>query len=500
MKKKLLLWLLTLLALVAEAQTATAPKREFRGAWIQVINGQFEGMDRTRMQENLTRQLDALMACGVNAIMFQVRGEADALYESPYEPWSRFLTGEQGKAPAPYWDPLAWMVEQCHARGMELHAWINPFRAKTKGTRALSPRHPAALHPERCFEYDGLYILDPGLPENREYICRVAADIVRRYDVDGLHIDDYFYPYPAAGLSIPDDHTFAMYNNGLTDRADWRRHNVNRFVEMLHDSVHAAKPWVKFGVSPFGIYHNAKNGGHVPGSDTNGLQNYDDLYADVLFWINKGWVDYTVPQVYWEIGHKAADYDRLVLWWARYGSRRPLFIGQDVERTVRAADLSNPSVHQMAAKMRLQRALPGISGSCLWYSAAVARNEGNFATVLRHDYHRYPALQPAMPFIDNKAPGKPKRLKAVWTADGYFLFWTPPKGKAEMDKARSYVVYRFAPKEKINIEDPSHIVAITSQTFLQLPYEKGSEKFTYVVTALDRLQNESKKAKTNVRL
>lgn len=498
--RKAFFFLLFLSCLAAAAQTGTAPKREFRGAWIQIINGQFQGMTREQMQENLTRQLNTLESCGVNTIIFQVRGEADALYESPYEPWSRFLTGTQGKAPAPYWDPLAWMVSACHERGMELHAWINPFRAKTKGTKALSERHFCVRNPGRFFEYDGLYIMDPGLPENREYICRVAADIVRRYDVDGLHIDDYFYPYPAAGHVIPDDRTFATYNNGLTDRADWRRHNVNSFIQMLHDSVRAAKPWVKFGVSPFGIYHNSRNGAEIPGSDTNGLQNYDDLYADVLLWINKGWVDYTVPQIYWEIGHKAADYDRLIRWWARYASGRPLVIGQDVERTVRAADLRNPSVNQMPEKMRLQRTLPGISGSCLWYSTAVVRNEGNYATALQQEYHKTPALQPAMPFIDSKAPGKPRKMKAIWLPDGYFLFWTAPKAKHEMDKARNYAVYRFGPGERIDTDDASHLIAVTPKNFLKLPYGTGSGKYTYVVTALDRLQNESKAAKKKVKL
>lgn len=498
--KKFYLLLLALIATGAWAQTLPMPKREFRGAWIQVINGQFQGLGRDRMQAELTRQLDALKSCGVNTVIFQVRGEADALYPSPYEPWSRFLTGQQGRAPQPYWDPLAWMVTECHRRGMELHAWINPFRAKTKGTTQLAVTHPYVRHPERCFAYDGLLILDPGLPANREYICRVAADIVRRYDVDGLHIDDYFYPYPAAGQTIADDATFQRYNEGFTNRADWRRYNVNRFIEMLHDTLRAVKPWVKFGVSPFGIYHNAKPSDPVPGSRTAGLQNYDDLYADVLFWLEEGWVDYTVPQVYWEIGHKAADYATLVEWWARHAAERPLVIGQDVERTVRAADPSRPAVNQMPAKFRLQRTLPGISGSCLWYSAAVARNEGNYATALRQDYHRYPALQPAMPFIDKKAPRKPRHLKALWMPDGYYLFWTAPRARKEMDKARSYVVYRFTKGERTDTDDPSKIVAITQDTHLKLPYADGTTRFTYVVTALDRLQNESKKASEKVKL
>ena len=498
--KKVFSLLLALFALAATAQTVATPKREFRGAWIQMINGQFQGMSPGQMQANLTRQLDALKDCGINTIIFQVRGEADALYASPYEPWSRFLTGQQGRAPQPYWDPLEWMVKECHRRGMELHAWINPFRAKTKGTSQLATTHPYLKHPERFFAYDGLLIFDPGQPANREYICRVAADIVRRYDVDGLHIDDYFYPYPAAGQTIADDATFRRYNEGFTDRDDWRRYNVNRFIEMLHDTLRAVKPWVKFGVSPFGIYHNAKGGNDIPGSATNGLQNYDDLYADVLFWIDEGWVDYTVPQVYWEIGHPAADYETLVRWWSRYASKRPLVIGQDVERTVRAADRQNPAVNQLPAKFRLQRSLPGMVGSCLWYSAAVVRNEGNYATALRQYYHRYPALQPSMPFIDKKAPKKPRHVKDLWMPDGYYLFWTAPKGKKEMDKVKWYVVYRFEKGEKKDTDDPSNIVAITQDTFIKLPYQDGSRRFTYAVSSLDRLQNESKAVREKVKL
>lgn len=476
------------------------PKREFRGAWIQIINGQFEGMSRDQMQENLTHQLNVLQQCGINAIMFQVRGEADAMYASPYEPWSRFLTGRQGTAPNPYWDPLAWMITECHKRGMELHAWINPFRAKTKGTKELALNHPYVKHPERFFEYDGLYLFDPGLNENRRYICQIAADIVRRYDVDGIHMDDYFYPYPVAGMTLPDQATYITHKNGIDNVDDWRRYNVNLFMEMMHDSIRAVKPWVKFGVSPFGIYHNVQPGSNIPGSNTRGLQNYDNLYADVLYWINKGWVDYNIPQIYWEIGHKAADYEELIKWWSRFAGGRPLFIGQDVERTVRAADLKNPQRNQMSAKFGLQRSLRGIQGSCLWYSAAVVRNEGNYATALQKNYHRTPALQPLFPFIDDEAPGKPRKLKTMWMPNGYYLFWTAPKGTQEMDVARNYVVYRFEQGERIDLFNPEHIVAITPQTFYRLPYENGRKKAVYVVTALDRLQNESKAVKKKVKL
>ncbi|MBQ7495570.1 MAG: family 10 glycosylhydrolase [Bacteroidaceae bacterium] len=481
----------------AQENLSGQPKREFRGAWIQAVNGQWQGIGRDAMQTELTRELNELQADGINVILFQCRVEGDALYASALEPWSRYLTGQQGTPPAPFWDPLQWMIEQCHARGMELHAWINPYRAKTKGTQAMATTHYAIQHPERCFNYDGLLLFDPALPENRQFICQVAQDIVSRYDVDGFHIDDYFYPYPVAGVPIPDDASYARYGQGR-DRGDWRRDNVNQFIRELAETIHATKPWVKFGVSPFGIYRN--QGSWPQGSRTNGTQNYDDLYADVLLWIQQGWIDYNVPQIYWEIGHKVADYDTLIRWWSKMAQGRPLIIGQDIDRTVANADPQNPQHHQLAAKMRLQRGLPGIDGSCQWYARALADNKGSYGTMLRQVYHRTPALQPLMPWLDGQAPGKVRKLKPVWTEDGYMLFWTAPKAKSPMDEARLYVVYRVPKGETLNMEDPTSIVCITPTTFIPLPYMDGTQKWTYAVTALDRLQNESKPVKKTIKL
>lgn len=479
--------------------SVSAQKRQFRGAWIQAVNGQFQGMSPARMQQTLSYQLDELQKDGVNAIIFQVRPECDALYQSSLEPWSRFLTGQQGRAPQPLWDPLAWMVEQCHKRGMELHAWINPFRAKTKGTTALAANHIAVTHPNSYFVYDNQYILNPALQENRDYICEVARDIVTRYDIDGFHIDDYFYPYPVAGQVIPDQQYFQTSPRGFNNIGDWRRDNVNRFIQQLYETVHQAKPWVKFGVSPFGIYRN-RSAQAPNGSLTKGLQNYDDLYADVLLWIDRGWVDYTVPQIYWQIGHPAADYETLIKWWDRYASGRPLFIGEDVERTCKYPDLTNPQSHQMPAKHGLHRDMAHVQGTVLWYAKAVVDNVGNYGTMLRTNYWRYPALQPRMPFIDGRAPKKPRKVKPVWTSDGYILFWQAPNGKGWKDEAVKYVVYRFEKGERVNIDDPSKIVAITAETMYRLPYSDGSARYTYVVTALDRMQNESKAKKVKVKL
>ena len=496
--RKNLTFVLLLSGLFLGVSVSAQMKREFRGAWIQCVNGQFQGMGTQKMQQTLTYQLDELKKDGVNVIIFQVRPECDALYASKIEPWSRFLTGTQGVAPSPYWDPLQWMITECHKRGMELHAWINPYRAKTKTTRQLARNHIAVRKPMNCFSYDDLFILNPGIPENRDYICQVAKDIVSRYDVDGIHMDDYFYPYPAKGESIPDDELFQDNSNGIKSQKDWRRYNVNLFIEQFYKTVHSTKPWVKVGISPFGIYRNKKSS--PIGSNTNGLQNYDDLYADILLWVNNGWLDYCVPQIYWEIGNKAADYETLIKWWNQYAGARPLVIGEDVERTVKNADPKDPNRHQLAAKMALHQQLPNVQGSVLWYAKAAVDNIGNYGTNLRNVYWKYPALQPAMPFIDGKAPDKVKKLKPIWMDGDYVLFWTAPKAKGWEDEAVKYVVYRFAKGESVNIGDPSKIYAITEQTFIRLPYKNGKEKWVWAVTALDRLQNESKVVKKKIKL
>ena len=481
----------TALLLFVVATVCANTVREFRGAWIQCVNGQFMGMSTADMQKTLTYQLDELQKDGANAIIFQVRPECDALYNSSIEPWSRFLTGEQGKAPSPYWDPLQWMIEQCHKRGMELHAWINPYRAKTKTTHVLSPKHIAHKRRDLVFEYDGQYILNPAYDENRQYICHVVGDILRRYDVDGLHIDDYFYPYPAAGCTIPDENLYRRNPGGHSNIGDWRRYNVNLFMKEMHDTIRAVKPWVKFGVSPFGIYRNKKSDPN--GSDTRGLQNYDDLYADVLLWINNGWVDYCVPQIYWQIGHPTADYKTLIQWWDRNASARPLYIGEDVERTVKYKDDDNPNQHQMPAKYKLHDFANNVQGTVLWYAKAAVDNIGNYGMMLRNVYWRTPALQPLMPFISKKQPGKPRKVKMVWTSDGPMLFWTAPKTKSKSkdwaSNAHQYAVYC-----------DGTLVAVTSDTFFKLPYVDGKTKHTYVVTSLNRIHNESKAVKKKIKL
>ena len=483
--RKILFFVLLMLATTIQAQQ----KREFRGAWIQCVNGQFKGMGTERMQKTLTYQLDELKKDGCNVIIFQVRPECDALYESSIEPWSYYLTGEQGSRPYPYWDPLQWMIEQCHKRGMELHAWINPYRAKTKAAHVNAVNHVVVQHPEWTFQYDGLTLLNPALKQCRDYICQVVKDIVDRYDVDGLHIDDYFYPYPVPGVAIPDKANFQANNYGLENQGDWRRLNVNLFIEQLYQTVHSAKPWVKVGISPFGIYRNQKNDPN--GSRTNGLQNYDDLYADVLLWDREGWMDYCVPQLYWEIGNKAADYEELIHWWNANITKSDLYIGEDIERTAK--------FKQMARKMELHTQMPRIKGTVLWYAKAAVDNVGNYGTKLRTNYWRYPALQPTMKSIDSKAPKKPRKVQVIDVEGQKVLFWTAPKGEGWKDAAVKYAIYRFNQGEKVDINNTSKLVAISGETHYELPAAEEGRRCVYAITALDRVQNESSYKKVKVK-
>lgn len=497
MRKRLACLLLAILS--AAICFAAAPKREFRGAWIQAVNHQFEGIPAADLKAELSRQLDSLAACGINAILFQVRVEADALYKSDIEPWSAFLTGVQGQAPDEDWDPLQFMIDECHSRCMELHAWINPFRAKTASTTQFSSDHQMKVHPERIIKYGDLALFDPALQENRDYICSVAADIVSRYDIDGFHIDDYFYPYPDGSLKFKDDASFKKYPRGFSNRDDWRRDNVNLFVEQLYNTVKELKPWVKFGISPFGIYRN-KSEQYPEGSETTGLENYSGLYADVLYWIEKGWMDYCIPQTYWNTGTKAADYAILARWWSAHNGGCLMYLGQDVERTVTGRDPSHPESNQQRHKLNLERILPGLQGNCFWPAKSVVDNPSDYRTVLAHEYHQTPALQPIAGNAPANTPNKVRKLMPVQTSDGPVLFWTAPKSKKELDRAVQYVVYRFENGEKIDIDDPAHIVGMTRRTFLNLPYRDGTTQYIYVVTALNRIQRESVPVKCKVML
>lgn len=478
------------------------PKREFRGAWLQTAwQDRYKSMSSDQMRNYFTTVLDQLHEAGINAVIFQARPQADAFYQSRLEPWSSFMTGVQGRGFADGFDPLAFLVEEAHKRNMELHVWLNPYRAKLSEGQKLNSNHLYYRRPDLFLNYGNQLCFDPGIPENRKYICGIVNDIVTRYDIDAIHMDDYFYPYPIKGRPFPDDNSFRNY--GLSQgyawnqKDEWRRNNINMLIKEIKQTVVSTKPWVRFGISSFGIYRNKRSTPDGSGSETNGLQNYDDLYADIKLWVKNKWIDYNIPQIYWEIGHKSADYTTLLHWWANNNCGQPLYIGQDATRSM---DLKMPSgENQLNEKMRLQRSIDNIEGSSFWSGYTIAENYKGIANNLKNGYYKYPALIPAYTHMSKKIPREVQFLKEVYTPTSHFLEWSKAHDNSK-EKVQYFVVYRFKNGEVFNIEDPRHIVAITRDTKHILPYEGGKNKYTYIVTAVDVYHNESKGRLKSVKL
>lgn len=482
--------LLLSLAISLNVIAQIPPKREFRGTWVHTVGqGKYAKMSMPEMKKYFTDLLDGFQKDGINVVLFQVRPEADAWYDSPYEPWSRYITGVQGKNPG--WDPLAFMVKECHKRNIDIQAWLNPYRVRTSPKKPLAANHIYFRHKDWFVNYGDYLWFDPGNPACREFIKTVVKDIVKRYDIDGIHMDDYFYPYPIVESQFDDNKSFKTYGlrKGFksTQKGDWRRDNVNTLIRELHESIHNIKPWVDFGVSPFGIYRNQKSDPN--GSQTNGLSNYDDLFADILYWLKMGWVDYNIPQLYWEIGHKAADYGILIDWWSKNSYDVPLYIGQDVLRTIKPDSLKR---NQLRSKMNMVSENPKVTGNCFWPGYELERNAGGVGDSLRSVYHKYPALHPADSKYDRNPPQNVRNL--IYSrnkSNNLNLTWNAPIAKQEMDKATYYVVYRFNSQADINLEDPRCIVSVTRETHYDIPRKTPPHKF-YVVTALDRCHNESR--------
>ncbi len=464
---------------------------------MQCVNGMYLGKSMQEIRDMLTNQLNALQRANINAIIFQVRPEGDALYKSNYEPWSRYLTGQQGLPPSDGWDPLQWMIEQCHARGMECHAWINPYRMKTKNTTQLAQSHPAIQHPDWVIPYGDLLILNPALEMARLHTCVVVEDILRHYDVDGIHMDDYFYPYPVEGVDFPDTISYNLYGIGW-DLGDWRRHNVDLLIEQLHNSIQEVKPWVRFGISPFGIWRNKKS--DPDGSDTNGLQCYDGLYADCIKWTAEGWVDYQVPQLYWELEHLRASSLILNHWWNDHANGRHMYFGQAIYNIMSHRDIAdeggdtlNPT--QLDHRFRLMRQLPHVQGPCWWPGYNITDNHKGFMDSLVSKHQSTLALIPAYDWLDSTPPAAVTHLKQVKGKKGVkMLTWQPAPTADPMQQAVRYVVYRFHKGEKPNYDNAACIMAITGDTSFTIPKDKG--KWIWAVTALDRCWNESQPKST----
>jgi len=386
------------------AQTKSKP--EFRGVWIASVDNidwPLKGMVNPDSQRaEFIRQLDMHKANGMNAVIVQVRPSADAFYPSQYEPWSQWLTGVQGKPPSPYYDPLEFMITETHKRGMEFHAWCNPYRADFKiGGSSIAPNHVTKTHPEWFLTYGDKKYFDPSSKQVQNFVVKVIADIVHRYDVDAIHMDDYFYPYRITGKEFPDEAAYQRSGTSLS-KDDWRRSNVDSIIKRLSVQIKKEKPWVQFGISPFSVWRN--NDKDPRGSDSKaGQTNYDDLYADILLWLKEKWIDYVAPQLYLEIGHDKIDYAKMIEWWSKNSYGRNLYIGLGIYRSGSNSAWRNPN--ELPNQIKLLRKYPNVQGSIYFSSKSFDKNPNGWCDSLRNNYYKEPALLPVM----NWLPKNPKQ-------------------------------------------------------------------------------------------
>lgn len=384
---------------MAQGPEVKAPikKQEFRAAWVATVENidwpSRKGLPVDSQKAEFVRLADMHKRNGMNALIVQVRPATDAFYPSPYEPWSEWLTGVQGRPPFPYYDPLAFMIEETHKRGMEFHAWCNPYRAVNNlGRSSISPNHITRTHPEWFLDYAGKRYFDPGNKEVQQFVTNVIRDIVTRYPVDAIHFDDYFYPYKEPGKEFPDEVSYRKNGAGMR-KDDWRRSNVDSIIYMLSKMIRDVRPSCKFGISPFGVWRNADK--DPRGSNTKaGQTNYDDLYADILLWLKKDWIDYVAPQLYWEFGHKAAPYEILLDWWSKNTYGKHCYIGLGIYRAGSNSIWKDPTL--IPRQLQLIRKTPNIQGAIFFSSKSFVNNPNGWSDSLRLNYYAEPAEIPSM--------------------------------------------------------------------------------------------------------
>ena len=464
------------------------PQYEFRAVWIATVENidwpSKKALPVEKQKEEFVRMLDLHQRNGMNAVIVQIRPVADAFYPSRFEPWSEYLTGKQGQAPNPYYDPLQFMIEETHKRGMEFHAWMNPYRAVFNINRStVSPTHVTKLFPQWFLTYGSTRYFDPGLPEVREHVNKVVKDLVERYDVDAIHFDDYFYPYRIPGKEFPDAATFAKYGNGMS-REDWRRSNVDSIIVMLAQTIKSVNPRVKFGISPFGVWRNKKD--DLRGSDSKaGVTNYDDLYADILLWLQNGWIDYVAPQLYWETTHSYVGFYMLLNWWANNTFGRQLFLGQGIYRALERKSLAWHRKDELPNQIKAIRANPNVKGSIYFSSATFYSNPNGWNDSLRSNYYRYPAIIPPMHWIDSIPPLTPlfEKLKRDQVRI-YYRGAEPIKGFA------LYTLPRHE-DEEINNGTLIKIIVADKTTDIDLDEIETHDREKIFIAAIDRNNNVS---------
>lgn len=378
-------------------------KPEFRGVWIATVDNidwpKKGNINSSTQKEEFIKILDMHQRNGINAVVAQIRPATDAFYPSPYEPWSQWLTGVQGKPPSPYYDALQFMIDQAHKRGMVFHAWCNPYRAEFKiGESPLAATHITKLHPEWFLTYGDKRYFDPGNKEAQQHVVKVIRDVVSRYAIDAIHFDDYFYPYRIEGKEFPDQVSFTKYGNGM-NKDNWRRSNVDSIIVMLSKAIKEENKNCQFGISPFSVWRNKDKDSE--GSNTRaGQTNYDDLYADILLWLKKGWIDYVAPQLYLEIGHNRIAYEIVLDWWNKHSYGKHCYIGLGIYRNGSNVAWKDPN--QLPRQIQLLRQQPNVQGMIFFSSKSFDTNPNGWSDSLRLNYFKEPAAIPVMDWIKNK--------------------------------------------------------------------------------------------------
>ncbi|MEU8359166.1 family 10 glycosylhydrolase [Nonomuraea sp. NPDC048882] len=470
------------------------PLRQMRGMWIaSVVNINWPskpGLSADEQKAEYLAWLDVAVQRKLNSVFVQIRPTADAFWPSPYEPWSQYLTGTQGQDPG--YDPLAFAVAETHKRGLAFHAWFNPYRVSMQADPAkLHPDHPGRKNPDWILPFGGKLYYNPGMPEVRKFCQDAMLDAVTRYDIDGLHFDDYFYP--TSTTDFDDAEEFAKYGAGFPDLAAWRRNNVDLMVQEMQQRVRAAKPEIAWGISPSGIWRNKAT--DPLGSETNGGQSYDNLHADTRGWVKKGWLDYIAPQLYWYIGQPPADYSKLVPWWSDVasGTKTLLWIGQAAYKAgdpAQAAEWQAPD--ELSRHLTLNRAHPEIGGD-IWYNANDVKVDrlASISTAVGDHYQR-PALAPVLPRLARgEAPRRPVLAYALRRHGGGVEIRAVATGR---DEPFLYAVFRFdRPAGSRAFDDARDLVAVVpGDRQLRWTDPEGRRGHHYYVVAVDRANRTSK--------
>jgi uncharacterized lipoprotein YddW (UPF0748 family) len=471
---------------------AQPDKRALRGVWIATVANidwpTQRGLPVAQQQAEMTALLDRVKAFHMNTVVFQVRPTADAFYQSSLEPSSYWLTGEQGAEMG--YDPLQFVIDECHKRGLYIHVWLNPYRVHNDTTiyNRYARSHILREHPEWEVTYGKAKYFNPGLDEVRAFTCRVVEDLVRRYDIDAVHMDDYFYPYKIKGEEFPDSLTFAAHPRGFTDREDWRRDNVNRIIREVNETIKSVKPWVEFGISPFAIWRNRAE--DPRGSDTKGMTtNYDGLYADILLWQEQGWIDYVLPQLYFNIGYPVADYAILADWWSEYNYGATVYAGLAPYRISKKAPQKEwRSQKEILRQIRRNSENPNLKGEIYFSAKSLFRNPRvDLEKRLSKKEYRTWSIAPENNRIVRIAPESPSGA-VMQAVDDRTVRLQWQRGK----NAKRFVIYKFRKNRPVNPDNPAAIVAVTGLTEITLPCSsRDLKKYRFGVTALSPSHAES---------